>query len=65
MRRFIRLTLGFSKRLENPAAAVASHIAHYNSCRGHGTLRMTPAMKAGIAGHPWTLEELLVEGGAP
>jgi hypothetical protein len=59
MRRFTRLSLGFSKKLANLAAAVALHVAHYNFCRRHETLRMTPAMKAGIVGHPWTLEELL------
>lgn len=59
MRRFTRLALGFSKKLENLAAATALCIAHYNYCRIHGSLRMTPAMRARIAGHPWTLEELL------
>jgi IS1 family transposase len=63
MKRFTRLALGFSKKLENLAAAVALHFAHYNFCRRHGTLRMTPAMKAKIAGHPWTLEELLTAAG--
>jgi hypothetical protein len=56
MRRFARLALGFSKKLENLAAATALYIAHYDYCRIHGTLRMTPAMKARIARHPWALQ---------
>jgi IS1 family transposase len=59
MRRFTRLALGFSKKLENLAAATALYIGHYNYCRYHSSLRMTPAMAARIAGHPWTLEELI------
>lgn len=61
MRRFTRLALGFSKKLENLAACVSLYIAHYNFCRVHGSLSGTPAMAAKIAGHPWTLEELLAE----
>jgi IS1 family transposase len=63
MRRFTRLALGFSKKLDNLAAAVALHVAHYNYCRYHRTIRSTPAMAAGIAGHVWTVEELLTEAG--
>jgi hypothetical protein len=63
MRRFTRLALGFSKKLDHLAAAVALYLAHYNYCRLHGSLRGTPAMRAGIAGHPWTLEELLANAG--
>jgi IS1 family transposase len=63
MRRFTRLALGFSKKLDHLAAAVALYVAHYNYCRLHGSLRGTPAMRAGIAGHPWTLEELLTNAG--
>jgi hypothetical protein len=59
MRRFTRLSLGFSKKLENLAAAVALHVAHYNFCRVHSTLRVTPAMAAGVADHIWELDELL------
>jgi IS1 family transposase len=59
MRRFTRLALGFSKKLENLGAAVALHVAHYNFCRVHGTLRMTPAMAAGVTDHVWELDELL------
>jgi IS1 family transposase len=59
LRRFTRLSLGFSKKLENLAAAVALHVAHYNFCRVHGALRITPAMAAGVADHVWELDELL------
>jgi hypothetical protein len=59
MRRMTRLTLGFSKKYDNFAAAMALHFAFYNFCRVHKTLKMTPAMKAGIADHVWTMKELL------
>ncbi len=59
MRRFTRLTNGFGKKRANHAAAVALHFAHYNLCRLHKTLRMTPAMAHGIADHIWTVGELL------
>lgn len=59
MRRLTRLTNGFSKKLDNLKAAVALHFAHYNFCRIHSTLRITPAMAAGITEHLWTLDELL------
>jgi len=59
MRRFTRLTNGFSKKIENLEAAVALHFMHYNFCRIHKTLRVTPAMEAGIANHAWTLEEII------
>src|SRR5712691_4616641 len=58
MRRFTRLTNGFSKKVENHACAVALHYMHYNFGRIHKTLRVTPAMQAGIADHVWTLEEI-------
>jgi len=58
MRRFTRLTNGFSKKAENHAHAVALHFMHYNFCRVHKTLGSTPAMKAGLADHVWSLEEL-------
>lgn len=58
MRRFTRLTNGFSKKLDNHAYAVAIHFLHYNFGRVHKTLRVTPAMEAGIADHVWTLEEI-------
>lgn len=59
MRRFTRLSLGFSKKLENLAAAVALHVAHYNLCRRHGSLRVTPAMAAGVTDKRWSLADLL------
>lgn len=58
MKRFTRLSLGFSKKLGNLIAAVSLHFAYYNYCWLHGSLNGTPAMEAGIAGHPWSLEEL-------
>jgi hypothetical protein len=59
MRRFTRLTNGFSKKLENMKAAVSLHFAHYNFVRQHKTLRMTPAMAAGIESGLWSLQELV------
>ena len=59
IRRFTRLTNAFSKKIENMKAAVALHFAHYNFVRIHGSLRVTPAMEAGITNHIWTIEELL------
>jgi IS1 family transposase len=59
MRRLTRLTNGFSKKWENLNAALALHIACYNFCRVHQSLRVTPAMEAGITDHVWTLEELV------
>lgn len=62
MRRFTRLTLGFSKKLSHLKAAVALHFAYYNFCRVHSSLRVTPAMEAGIATHIWSIAELLNVG---
>ena len=59
MRRFTRLTNAFSKKLENHEAAIALHFMHYNFCRVHKTLRVTPAMEAGIAAHVWSIEQLV------
>jgi IS1 family transposase len=59
MRRFTRLTNAFSKKVENHAAMVALHFMHYNYCRIHQTLRVTPAMQAGLADHVWELDELV------
>lgn len=59
MRRFTRLTNAFSKKLENLQAAVALHFAHYNFVRIHKSLRITPAMAAGVTDRLWTLEELV------
>ena len=58
MRRFTRLTNGFSKKIENHIHAVAIHYMFYNFGRIHKTLRVTPAMAAGVADHIWTLEEI-------
>ena len=57
-RRFTRLTNGFSQKVENHAHAVALHFMYYNFGRIHKTLRVTPAMEAGVASHVWTLEEI-------
>jgi hypothetical protein len=59
MRRFTRLTNGFSKKIENHGHAVALHFMYYNFVRVHKTLRVTPAMEAGIADHVWTMQELV------
>lgn len=59
MRRFTRLTNAFSKKLENLEHAVALHFMHYNFVKRHQTLRMPPALKAGVTDHLWTLEELV------
>lgn len=59
MRRFTRLTNAFSKKLENHEHAVALHFMHYNFCRIHKTLRVTPAMEAGISDHVWSTQELV------
>jgi len=58
MRRFTRLTNGFSKKVENHAYAIALFYMHYNFCRVHQTLRVTPAMEAGVTDHVWELEEV-------
>ena len=64
MRRFTRLTNAFSKKVENHAAAVALCFVHYNFGRVHQTLRVTPAMEAGLADHVWSIAEIvgLLEG---
>ncbi|MGA2153473.1 MAG: IS1 family transposase [Bryobacteraceae bacterium] len=59
IRRMTRLTNGFSKKLENHRAAVALHFGFYNFCQLHGSLRVTPAMEAGITDHVWSATELL------
>lgn len=59
MRRFTRLTNGFSKKLRNLEAAVSLYAAHYNLVRVHETLRCTPAMAAGLTDHIWSVGELL------
>jgi hypothetical protein len=59
MRRFTRLTNGFSKKVENHKAAVALHFAHYNFVRVHRSLRVTPAMEARVSDRLWSLDELV------
>ena len=59
MRRFTRLTNAFSKKLEMHFAAVSLHFMHYNFARVHKTLKVTPAMQAGLCGHVWTIEEIV------
>jgi IS1 family transposase len=60
MRRFTRLTNAFSKKIENHAAMVAIHAVHYNFARIRETLRITPAMAAGLSDHVWSLEEIVL-----
>jgi IS1 family transposase len=59
MRRFTRLTNGFSKKVHNHFWAIALHYMHYNFCRIHKTLRVTPAMEVGISNHVWSIEEIV------
>jgi IS1 family transposase len=59
MRRFTRLTNGFSKKVENLEHAVALHFMYYNFCRIHKSLRMTPAMKAKVTRKLWEIEDIL------
>jgi IS1 family transposase len=58
MRRFTRLTNAFSKKLDNHKAMIALHYMHYNFARIHKTLRVTPAMEAGVSDRVWALEEV-------
>ena len=59
MRRFTRLTNAFSKKLENHAAMVSLYFMYYNFGRVHQTLRVAPAMEAGLADHVWSVEEIV------
>jgi len=59
MRRFTRLTNAFSKKLENHACAISLHFMYYNFGRVHQTLKTTPAVKAGVTDHVWSLEEIV------
>jgi transposase InsO family protein len=59
MRRFTRLTNGFSKKIENHSASVALYMMYYNFGRKHATLGTTPAVKAGVADHIWSVEEII------
>ena len=58
MRRFTRLTNGYSKKIEAHENAIAIHYMYYNFGRIHKSLRVTPAMEAGISDHVWSLEEI-------
>ena len=59
MRRFTRLTNAFSKKVENHAHSVALFYMHYNFCRIHQTLRVTPAMEAGLATTVWSIADIV------
>jgi hypothetical protein len=59
MRRFTRLTNGFSKKIEMHEHTVALHFAYYNFCKIHQSLRVTPAMESGLSAHAWGLEDLV------
>lgn len=59
IRRFTRLTNAFSKKLENHTAALGLFFAHYNFCRIHKSLRVTPAMAAGVTSRVWSIEDLV------
>jgi len=59
MRRFTRLTNAFSKKIENHVHSIALFHMHYNFARIHQTLRVTPAMEAGISQHVWTIQEIV------
>ncbi len=59
MRRFTRLTNAFSKKVENLEYAVALHFMHYNFCRIHKSLRVTPAMAAGVTNHLWEIDDIV------
>jgi IS1 family transposase len=59
LRRFTRLTNAFSKKLDNHKASLAIHFMHYNFARIHQTLRVTPAMEAGVSDHVWSIEEIV------
>jgi len=59
IRRFTRLTNAHSKKIQNHEAAIALHYMHYNFCRIHQSLRVTPAMEAGVSDHVWSLDEVI------
>jgi hypothetical protein len=59
MRRFTRLTNGFSKKIENHVAMIALHVMHYNYVRIHQTLRVTPAMAAGVTDRLWEIKDIV------
>ena len=59
IRRFTRLTNAFSRKIENHAAAVSLYFLWYKFGRVHRTLRVTPAMEAGVTDHVWSVEEIM------
>lgn len=59
MRRFTRLTNAFSKKIENLEHSIALHFVYYNFCRIHQSLRVTPAMAAGISKRLWSIEDIV------
>jgi len=59
MQRFTRLRNGFSKKVENLEHAIALHFMHYNFCRVHRTLKITPAMAAGVTEKLWDIEDII------
>jgi len=61
---FTRLTIGYSKKVENQRAAGGLHFAHFNFVRQHKTLRVTPAMAAGVSDRMWPLEEAVEQTSA-
>ncbi len=62
LKRLNKLTLGFTKKVENLVAALWRYFAHYNFVRVHGSLRVTPAMAAAVTSHIWTIGEVLNSG---
>ncbi len=63
LRRFTRLSNGFSRKKANLRAALALYFAYYNFVKIHGSIRMTPAMKADLTRQPWTVAELMAAAG--
>jgi hypothetical protein len=61
MRRFTRLTNAFSKKLDNHVHAIALYFVWYNFCRQHKSLRVSPAMAAGVSDRLWSLEDVVAK----
>ena len=59
VRRYTRLTIAFSKKMENHTAAVSLHFMHYNFCRKHQTLKTSPAVAAGVADRIWKIKDMI------
>jgi len=64
-RRLARMTNGFSKKKRNHRASISLFAAHYNLCRVHETIRMTPGLALGVTDHAWTIEELIQAAAQP